>query len=339
MALLRGVRCVLRLILLPHSQFILENLALRQQLAILRRTVRRPRLRPGDRVFWLWLSRRWAGWKDALAIVTPATVVGWHRHGFRLFWRWKSHGRPGRPRIDPQLRRLIHRMSRENPLWGAPRIQAELRLLGHDVAESTVARYRGRRTRPPSPNWRSFLTNHADCLASMDFFVVPTVTFKLQYAFVVLCHDRRRVAHVNVTSHSTADWVARQIQEAFPFDEAPRYLIRDRDAAYGECFRECMERMGIEEVLIAPWSPWQSPYVERLIGSIRRECLDHVIVFNEAHLKRILASFFDYYHRSRTHRSLGANSPYPRPVEHPAQGRVIAVPLVGGLHHRYTRGA
>jgi putative transposase len=339
MALLRGVWCVLRLLLLSHSQLLLENLALRQQLAVLRRTVRRPRLRPWDRVFWVWLSRWWAGWKDALVIVTPATVVGWHRKGFRLYWRWKSRGRPGRPRIDPELRRLIRCMSRDNPLWGAPRIQAELGLLGHDLAESTVGRYMDRRTRPPSPNWRSFLANHADCLASVDFFVVPTVTFKLLYAFVVLCHHRRRVAHVNVTSHPTADWVARQIKEAFPFDEAPRYLIRDRDAAYGECFRECMESMGIEEVLIAPRSPWQSPYVERLIGSIRRECLDHVIVFGEAHLRRVLARYFDYYHHARTHHALGDNAPCPRAVESPGQGNVIAVPQVGGLHHRYTRVA
>jgi transposase InsO family protein len=339
MALLRGVWCVLRVLLLPRTRLLLENLALRRQLTVLRRSIPRPRLRTWDRLFWVWLSRCWAGWKGALAIVSPATVVGWHRQGFRLYWRWKSRGRPGRPRLDPAVRRLIRRMGGENPLWGAPRIRAELRLLGHDVAESTVAKYRARSTRPPSPTWRSFLANHADCLASVDFFVVPAVAFRLLYGLVVLCHHRRRVAHFNVTAHPTAPWVARQIREAFPFDEAPRYLIRDRDAAYGDCFRECLERMGVEEVLIAPRSTWQNPYVERLIGSIRRECLDHVIVFNEAHLKRVLAGFFDYYHRARTHRSLGAYAPYPRPVEPPAQGRVIALPQVGGLHHRYTRVA
>jgi putative transposase len=309
MALLLGLWCVLRLLLLPHSQFILENLALRQQLAILRRTVRRPRLRPWDRLFWAWLSRWWTGWKDALAIVTPATVVGWHRTGFRLYWRWKSRGRPGRPRIDPELRRLIRRLSRDNPLWGAPRIRAELRLLGHGVAESTVAKFMARRTRPPSPTWRSFLTNPFGCLASVDFFVVPTVTFQLLYAFVVLRHDRRRMAHFNVTTHPTAPWVARQIQEAFPFDEAPPYLIRDNDGVYGDGLRQHVERLGIEEVRIAPRSPWQNPFVERLIGSIRRECLDHVLLWNEAHLKRILTSYFDYYHRSRTHRALDGNAP------------------------------
>jgi putative transposase len=324
---------------LSRAALAAEDLALRQQLAVLRRSVRRPRLRPWDRVFWAWLSRWWAGWKDALLIVTPATVVGWHRQGFRLWWRWKSRGRPGRPLIDPVVRRLIRRMSRENPLWGAPRIRDELRLLGHDVAASTVARYMGRRTRPPSPTWRSFLRNHLGCLASADFFVVPTVTFKLLYAFVVLCHDRRRVAHFNVTAHPTADWVARQVREAFPFDEAPRCLIRDRDAAYGDVFRTCLESLGIEELLTAPRSPWQDPYVERLIGSVRREHLDHVIVFGETHLKRILAGYFDYYHQARTHRALGGDAPRPRAVEPPGRGRVVAVPQVGGLHQRYRRVA
>ncbi len=329
----------LRGFLLRRCALAAENLALRQQLAVLRRSVRRPRLRPWDRLFWVGLSRCWAGWKDALLIVTPATVVGWHRQGFRLYWRWKSRGRNGRPRIAPEVRRLIRRMSWENSLWGAPRIHAELRLLGHDVAESTVARYMGRRTRPASPPWRSFLANHIECLASVDFFVVPTVTFKLLYAFVVLCHDRRRVAHFNVTFHPTAEWVARQVKEAFPYDAAPRYLIRDHDGAYGEGFRECLESMGIEEVLTAPRSPWQNPYVERLIGSIRRECLDHVIVFNEAHLWRSLSRYFDYYHASRTHRALDDNAPCPREVEPSGRGRVVAIPQVGGLHHRYTRVA
>jgi putative transposase len=339
MALLRGVWCVLRLLLLPRGQLVLENLALRQQLAVLRRSVPRPRLRPWDRVFWAWLSRCWAGWKDALMIVNPATVVGWHRTGFRLYWRWKSRSRSGRPRIDAEVRRLIRRMSLENPLWGAPRIRAELRLLGHDAAASTVAKYMARRTGPPSPTWRSFLANHVGCLASVDFFVVPTVTFRLLYGFVVLCHERRRVAHFNATAHPTGQWIARQVKEAFPFDDAPRYLIRDRDGAYGECFRECLECMGVEEVLIAPRSPWQNPYVERLIGSIRRECLDHVIVLDEAHLKRVLGSYFSYYHRTRTHRSLDDNAPCPRAVEPPGRGRVFAIPQVGGLHHRYARVA
>jgi putative transposase len=202
----------LRGLLLGRAALATENLALRQQLLVLRRSVRRPQLRVWDRVFWACLSRCWAGWKGALLIVTPATVVGWHRRGFRLWWRWKARGRPGRPRLDPAVRRLIRRMGGENPLWGAPRIRDELRLLGHDIAPSTVARYMSRRGRPPSPTWRSFLRNHLGCLASVDFFVVPTVTFKLLYGFVVLCHDRRRVAHFNVTACRTADWVARQVR-------------------------------------------------------------------------------------------------------------------------------
>jgi transposase InsO family protein len=261
------------------------------------------------------------------------------RQGFRLYWSWKSRGRPGRPRIDPEIGRLIRRMARENPLWGAPRIRAELRLLGHRLAESTVARYMDRREQPPSPTWRSFLANHRDCLASVDFFVVPTVTFKLLYGFLVLSHDRRRVVRFGVTAHPTAEWAARQVREAFPYDEAPRYLIRDNDGVYGNRFPECLAGMGVEEVRIAPRSPWQNPYVERLIGSIRRECLDHVIVFNEAHLRRVLSGYFDYYHDSRTHRALGDNAPHPREIEPPARGEVVAVTQVGGLHHRYTRAA
>jgi len=327
----------LRGFLLSRCALAAENLALRQQLAVLRRSVRRPRLRPWDRLFWAWLSRWWAGWKDALLIVTPATVVGWHRRGFRLYWRWKSWSRPGRPRIDPELRRLIRCMSRDNPLWGAPRIQAELGLLGHDLAESTVGRYMDRRTRPPSPTWRSFLANHVECLAAVDFFVVPTATFKLLYVFLVLRHDRRRVVHFNVTAHPTAAWVRQQIGAAFPFDEAPRYLMRDNDAIYGAGLCQQLESLGIEEVRIAPRSPWQNPFVERLIGSIRRERLDHVIVLSERHLYRVLKSYFDYYHVSRTHLSLDRNCPMPREVEPPERGPVFAESQVSGLHHRYRR--
>jgi transposase InsO family protein len=241
--------------------------------------------------------------------------------------------------VDPAIRRLIRRLGRDNPLWGAPRIRDELRLLGHAVAASAVARYMGRKVRPPSPTRRSFLRDHVGRLASVDFFVVPTATFQLLFRSVVLCHGRRRVVHFDVTAHPTADWVARQVREAFPFDQASRRLIRDRDAAHGDCFRETLERMGIEEVLTAPRSPWQNPYVERMIGSIRRECLDHVIVFNEAHLKRVLSAYFDYYNLARAHRSLGGNAPRPRAVEPPERGRVIAVPHAGGLHHRYSRVA
>jgi len=312
---------------------------LRQQLAILQRARPRPKLRNRDRLFWVVLSRLWNGWQSVLLIVSPATVVRWHRQGFQYYWRWKSRRRPGRPAIAPQLRRLIARMSKDNPLWGAPRIQAELRLLGHDLAPSTVAKYMARGRKPPSPTWRSFLKNHVGDIAAVDFFTIPTAFFQVLYVFVVLRHDRRRVVHFQVTTHPTSVWVTQQLREAFPFDQAPRFLLRDRDGSYGDSFRRGVARMGIEEVLIAPQSPWQNPFAERLIGSIRRECLDHVIVLSEAHLRRLLRGYLAYYHDSRTHRALDRNAPNPRLIETPDQGQVRAIPQVGGLHHRYTRAA
>jgi len=315
-----------------------ENIALRQQLAVLKRSARRPRLRPWDRVFWGWLSRLWRDWRSALLLVKPDTVVRWHREGFRLYWSWRSR-RGGRPRVARELRDLIRRISMENSTWGAPGIQSELALVGYDVAESTVAKYMVRRRKPPSQTWRTFLNNHVECLCAVDFFTVPTATFRVLYCFVVLCHDRRRVVHFNVTAHPTERWTAQQIVEAFPYDSTPRYLIRDRDSIYSDWFGRRVQGMGMEEVLIAPRSPWQNAFAERLIGSIRRECLDHLIVLSEGHLRRVLNSYFDYYHDSRTHLSLGRNAPNPRAIELASQGKVIAIAQVGGLHHRYTRAA
>ncbi len=235
---------------------------------------------------------------------------------------------------------MIRKMSKENPTWGAPRIQSELKLLGHDVAESTVAKYMVRHRKPPSQTWRTFLDNHVHELAGIDFFTVPTARFPVELdRFIALRHHRRRVVHFNVTANPTAQWTAQQITEAFPFDETPRYMIRDRDGIYGDFFRQRVKNMGIDEVRIAPQAPWQNPDRERVIGSIRRECLDRVIILNEVHLMRILTSYFDYYHRSRTHLSLNRNAPMPREVEPASQGDVIAIPQVGGLHHRYTRAA
>jgi transposase InsO family protein len=256
-----------------------------------------------------------------------------------LYWRWKSRKKPGRPKIDAEIRRLIRCMSRENATWGSPRIQSELALLGYTVDQSTVAKYMCRHRKPPSQTWRTFLENHVPDIAAIDFFMVPTLRFRLLYRFIVLRHDRRRVVHFDVPAHPTARWTAQQTVEAFPYDEAPRFMIRDRDAIYGVDFREPVKHLGIEEVVIAHRSPWQSPYVERLIGSIRRECLNQMIVFNEAHLHRILTRYFKYYHESRAHLSLERNAPMPRRVEHPSEGTVIAIPQVGGLHHRYTRAA
>ncbi len=235
----------------------------------------------------------------------------------------------------------MRRMARENSTWGAPRIQSELRLLGHEVAESTVARYMPpRRGGPPSQNWRTFLRNHLHCTAACDFFVVPTVTFRLMYCFLVLSHERRRLIHFNVTPHPSAEWTAQQIIEAFPADGTEtRFLLRDRDSIYGAFFRRRVRNMGIEEVMTARRSPWQNPYAERVIGSIRRECLDHLIILSEEHLLTILRSYQLYYNESRCHLSLERNSPIPREVELPSKGRVFAIPQVGGLHHRYARAA
>ena len=340
MGVLKACVLFLRAMLVPKAGLAIENLALRQQLAVCKQRVKRPRLRPRDRVFWVWVSRFWPNWQSALIIVQPETVIRWHRQGFKLYWRWKSHnGRPGRPPIEREIRDLIRRMSRENPTWGAPRILSELLLLGYDVAEGTVAKYMVRPRKPPSQTWRTFLDNHVRDIAACDFFTLPTATFRVLYVFIVLRHDRRQVVHFNVTTNPSAEWTAQQIVNAFPFDEAPRFLIRDRDGIYGKYFQDRVDAMGIEEVPTAPRSPWQNPYAERVIGSIRRECLNHLIVLGEAHLKRILISYFLYYHDSRPHLSLSRNSPIPREVEPRWQGKVVSTSQVGGLHHRYSRAA
>ncbi len=325
-------------IVLSRATLQLENVALRQQVAVLKRERPRPRLHPLDRVFWVLLFHLWPRWKDALVIVKPETVIGWHRRGFRLFWKWKScHGKPGRPRTSKEIRELIQRMSRENRLWGAPRNHGELLKLGIDVSQATVTRYMVRHPKPPSQTWRTFLDNHVGSLVSIDFFVVPTARFAVLFVFIVLRHERRRIEHFGVTAHPSADWVAQQMREAFPWDTAPRYLIRDRDGAYGKSFRSTIMAMGAKEVVTAPRRPWQNPYVERLIGSVRRECLNHVIILNERHLRRVLVSYLDYYHRSRTHLSLGKDTPEGRPVQPGGSGKIVSFPQVGRLHHRYER--
>ena len=328
----RGVR--------THCALVLENLALRHQLAVLQRTARRPRFRTCDRLFWVVLSHLWRRWATAVSVVQPVTVVRWQRSGFKLFWTRKSrrHG-PGRPAVAPEVRALIRTMARANPLWGAPRIHGELQKLGLEISQATVSKYLARRRTPPSQTWRTFLANHIGSLVSVDFFTVPTVLFKVLFVFVVLAHDRRRVVHVNVTDSPTAQWTAQQLVEAFPWETAPRYLLRDRDAVYGVAFLRRAHSLGIHEVKTAPRSPWQNPYVERLIGTLRRECLDHMVVLNETHLRRLLRDYLAYYHRCRTHLALEKDAPEPRAVERVDQGRIVETPLVGGLHHRYTRQA
>jgi transposase InsO family protein len=273
-----------------------------------------------------------------MVLVKPTTVIQWHRKGFRLYWRWRSR-RLGRPKMGTEIRDLIRQMSLANPLWGAPRIHGELLKLGIQVSQATVGRYMPWRPKLPSPTWRSFLHNHLTDIAAIDMFVVATATFRLLYALIVLSHERRRVIHFDVTQYPTQDWLARQMTEAFPWDTAPGYLLRDRDASYGAGFRDRVRVMGIKEVVTAPRSPWQNPYVERLIGSIRRECLDHIIIFNEHHLRGVLSSYFQYHHKTRTHLSLNKDCPQHRRIQPPPAGNIIAFPEVGGLHHRYERRA
>ena len=323
-----------------QHELVLENLALRQQLRAVKRTTKRPHLRTRDRLFWIVLARIWGNWRTALVIVQPDTVVRWHRNWLRRQWTRRSKPRPGgRPPLDQQIRALVREMATANPLWGAPRIHGELRILGLHVSERTVLRLLAPLPRPPSQTWRTFLTNHLASAASLDFFTVPTLTGRVLFVLVVLSHQRRRIVHVNVTDHPTAIWSAQQVVDAFPDDTAPRWLHRDRDRIYGYAFQRRLAGMGIAQVISAPASPWQNPYVERLIGSIRRECLDHVIIVNEAHLRRILTSYIRYYHRTRTHLGLEKDAPDYRPVSGTAAGPIVAIPEVGGLHHRYERRA
>ena len=329
----------LRFLIRSRASLHLEIVALQHQLSVVHRS-RRPRLRltSADRMLWAWLSRVWRGWRSALHVVRPETVIAWHRRGYRLFWTWKSRHRTGRPSVPKEVRALIRELSSANPLWGAPRIHGELQKLGVSVSQSTVAKYMRRHRTSPSQSWRTFLTNHAGQVMATDFFVVPTVTFRLLFVLIVLAHDRRRIVHVAVTGHPTAAWTAQQLRNAFPEDQAPAYLLHDRDGAFAEV-ATTITHMDIEAIRTAPRSPWQNAYVERVIGSFRRECLDHVIVLNKAGLRRVLAAYVAYYMRSRTHLALAKDSPTARPVQSPSAGRVVATAEVGGLHHRYDRVA
>lgn len=303
------------------------------------RNRRRFHFRQRERIFWVLLYCLWPGCVDPLRILKPDTLLRWHRRGFRLYWTWRSRARRGgRPPNPQDLQDLIRRMSQENPHWGAPRLHGEL-LLGFEVSQATVAKFMIRRRGPPSRSWRTFLRNQAPRLAGVDLFTVPTVTFRILYVLVVLRLDGRRVIHFNVTQHPTSQGAGQQIVEAFPWDESPRYLLRDRDGVYGAEFRRRVKALGIGEVLTAPRAPWQNPFVERLIGQIRRGCQNHVIVRSDDHLRRVLRSYLAYYHTARTHFALGKQSPQPRPIEQRARGRIIALPHVGGLHHEYRRAA
>src|SRR5437660_282968 len=313
-----------------------ENAALRHQVIVLQRRVRgRVQLTNGDRLFLVQLYRWFPSVLNAITIIRPETLIRWHRAGFRRYWRWKSRPLGGRPQIDADLRALIRRMSAENPLWGAPRIHGELLKLGFEVAQSSVAKYMVKRCGPPSQGWCTFLRNHAPDLAAMDLFVVPTIGFDLLYALVIVRLARRALVWINVTPNPTAEWVARQITEAFPWNEAPRYLIRDRDQIYGVVVMHRLRAMGIRDKPIASGSPWQNGLAERLIGSIRRECVDYLVVLGEAHLRWILTKYATYYNELRTHRSLNKDAPIRRAIQH--VGRIVSAPVLGGLHHHYCR--
>jgi transposase InsO family protein len=313
-----------------------ENATLRHQLVVLRRKLKgRARLTNNDRWFFVQLYRWFPSILSVLMIIRPETLVRWHRASFRRYWCWKSRRRGGRPPIEAELRALIRQMSRENLLWGAPRIHGELLKLGFELAQSSVAKYMVKHRGPPSQGWRTFLLNHAPDIAAMDLFVVPTIGFRMLYGFVIVRLDRRDLVWINVTTNPAAEWVARQITEAFPWDTAPRYMIRDRDRIYGIVVTRRFRAMGIRDKPTAPASPWQNSFAERLIGSIRRECLDHVIVLGEAHLRRILKSYAHYYTGVRTHRSLNKDSPVSRSVQR--AGVISSSAILGGLHHHYGR--
>ena len=313
-----------------------ENIALRHQVSVLRsKNPGRVRVSRLDRLFLSWLSKVCPSVLDVIVIVKPETVLRWYRHGFRMLWRWKSRNPGGRPVIDRELSDLIKMMACDNPLWGAPRIHGELLKLGFGVSESTVSKYLKRIYRPRGQSWKTFINNHKDAVAAVDLFTVPTASFKLLYGIAILHLGSRKLVWTNATYHPTADWIANQVSQAFPWETAPEYLVRDRDASYGRVFKRRLDSMGIRDRPTAFRSPWQNGYVERIIGSIRRECLDHAIIFGEAHLRRTLKSYARYYNRARTHLSLEKDSPTSRSVEH--DGTIVKRQHLGGLHHEYRR--
>jgi putative transposase len=328
-----------------RRNFLWENLALRQQLAVLKQKHPQPRLAASDKLFWGIMRRLWPGWKQALIVAQPETVVRWHRADFKLYWTWLSRhrSRAGRKCVSKQLRELIFRMVAENPTWGAPRIHGELKMLGYDVSERTVLRWMRKAPRSPEPakRWAAFLSNHREAIAAMDFFTVPTLTFGVLYCFFVIAHDRRRIFHCNVTKHPTSAWVVQQLREAFPYDSAPGYLIFDRGTQFNEDAIDTIKDFGIQPKRTSFRSPWQNEVAERWVGNCRRDLLDHVIVLNERHLKRLMNEYVRYYHDDRTHFALEKETPTGRAAEENpgASSKVISMPRLGGLHHRYDLAA
>lgn len=346
--MLRSVKLLLILtaqLFRSRRDLLLENLALRQQLAVLAAKHPQPQLSANDRLFWIVLRKLWSGWREALLIVQPETVARWHRAGFRLYWKWISRKktRVGRKPTSRELRALIYRLVAENPTWGAPRIHGELKMLGCDISERTVLRWMRKAPGNPEPaeRWAAFLGNHREAIAAMDFFTVPTLTFGVLYCFFVIAHDRRRILHFNVTRHPTSAWVSQQLREAFPYDSVPGYLIHDRDCIFNSEVIETAKVLGAKPVRTAFKSPWQNGIAERFVGNCRRDLFDHVIVLNERHLKRLMSEYVAYYHEDRTHLGLAKETPAERKAEtNPsAKCAVISMPRLGGLHHRYRLAA
>lgn len=322
-----------------------ENLALRQQLMVLARRNPQPRLTQSDRLFWLALRRLWPGWRQALVLVQPDTVVRWHRAGFELYWKWLSRKHPvvGRKPTSAEVREVIFRLVAENRTWGAPRIHGELRMLGFVISERTVLRWmrKAPRDTEPARRWATFLSNHREAIAAMGFFTVPTVTFGVLYCFFVIGHDRRRILHWNVTRHPAAAWVSQQLREAFPYDSAPKFLIFDREHTFQGEVLDTAKSLGVRPIRIAIRSPWQNGVAERFVESCRRDLFDHVIVLNERHMKRLMTEYVRYYHDDRTHLGLAKETPAGRlkQTDQRTSRRVVALPRLGGLHHRYELAA
>ena len=329
-------------VLRSRRHLVLENLALRQQLTVLKRRRPRPILGLFDKLFWVVARRVWSGWKQTLIMVTPETIVRWHRAGFRVYWKLisKVGTRVGRKQTPKEVRDLIFRMVAENSTWGAPRIHGELLMLGFEVSERTISRWMKRAPRDPERDkrWLAFLRNHREAIAAMDFFTVSTISFGVLYCFFVISHARRRIVHFNVTKHPTSLWVVQQLREAFPFGSAPRFLIFDRDGKYGLEVLVAVRALKISPVRTSFESPWQNGVAERWVESCRRELLDHVITMNESHLKRLLGEYVRYYHEDRTHLGLGKGTPDSR-IRSTTSGRVFSQEKLGGLHHRYDRAA
>jgi putative transposase len=329
-----------------REDLILENLALRQQVLALHAQRPRRRLTASHKLFWVVLRKLWARWKRPLILVTPRTVVGWHRAGFRLYWKWLSRPRSagGRKRISEEIRTLIFRMVAENPTWGAPGIHGELLKLDFDVSEPTVSRWVRRAPRPPGParHWLTFLRNHREAIAAMDLFTVPTLTFGILYCFFIIGHDRRRILHHNVTRNPNALWVALQVHETWDYGQQPqRFLIFDRDSKFSSEVLSTVKAIGCRPVRTALCSPWQNGVAERWVGSVRQDLLDHVIILNHRHLKRLLNEYVRYYHEDRTHLGLEKDTPGGRVTASSSSSghKIISLPRLGGLNHRYAVAA